>query len=324
MNDLSKSYVRSAAAVFDKVGKIWGRPYVGVPRAYPKANDPRIEDGIVLPNLLPRFSLKPGETVFTIGSCFAREIECRLQDFNLPTMSIALGPELVPGAPNSIINEYNPACMAQRIEWAISGRDTSAMANLTNRVDGGSVDLLLSKGHPVSEPQIADIRRMVDGVYRSLPVADCVILTLGMTEVWYDNENQIYLNRMPHLRTIQNEPERFSFVNLTPQSCYEHMASGIHGLLARGVSKILITVSPVPLGVTFEKRDCFVSNGYSKSTLRAGAEMLYRDFSQVDYFPSYEMALSGGLLAYEPDHIHVRPAIVEQIMKHLLRNYVEQ
>lgn len=321
---MTKSYVRPAADMFAREEKAWGRAIVGKPRAYPKADDPRIENGMVLPNLLPRFTLKPGETVFTIGSCFAREIESRLQNFNLPTMGITLGPELVQGRPNSILNEYNAACMSQRIEWALSGRDTAAIADVTSPVDGGYLDLLLSKGYPTSQQQITDIRRMIDGVYQALPVADCAILTLGMTEVWYDNENAVYLNRFPQLRVIQKQPKRFSFVNLTPQSCYEHMASGIQSLLSRGVSKILITVSPVPLQVTFEKRDCFVANGYSKSTLRVVAEMLYRDFSQVDYFPSYEMALSGGLQAYQPDHAHVRNPVVAQIMAHLMRNYVEQ
>ena len=324
MKPLSSSYVKPSATVFDSAINNWGRVPVGKPRAYPRADDPRVVDGMIFPNLLPRFTLKPGETVFTIGSCFAREIERHLDDFDLPTMRIALGPELAQGAPNSILNEYNAASMSQRIAWAISGRDTTAMTSLTSRVEGGSVDLLLSKGEPVGEDKILEIRGMIDKVYTALPVADCVILTLGMTEAWYDNETGVYLNRLPNLREVLAQPQRFSFVNMTPQSCHQYMAEGIQELLGRGVSKILLTVSPVPLAATFEKRDCFVANGYSKATLRVAAEMLTRDFPQVDYFPSYEMVMSGGMNAYLPDHQHARPEVVAQIMDHLVRNYIER
>ncbi|MBP8931991.1 MAG: hypothetical protein KBG46_12035 [Paracoccus sp.] len=80
MKPLSSSYVKPSATVFDSAINNWGRVPVGKPRAYPRADDPRVVDGMIFPNLLPRFTLKPGEAVFTIGSCFAREIERHLDD----------------------------------------------------------------------------------------------------------------------------------------------------------------------------------------------------------------------------------------------------
>ncbi len=50
--------------------------------------------------------------------------------------------------------------------------------------------------------------------------------------------------------------------------------------------------------------------------------MLTRDFDFVDYFPSFEIVQSGGLESYLPDHIHVKPAVVKRIMRHLVANYV--
>lgn len=295
---------------------------VGKARMYPKQDDPRIDDNLILPTIRPRFMLERGDTVFTIGSCFAREIEAHLEGFDLPTMALHLGPELVQGRPNSILNEYNAASMAQRIDWAISGRDTSVIPGLTSPVEGGSVDLLLSKGYPVSDAQITRIRQQIDGIYTRLPVADCVILTLGMTEVWFDNETGIYLNRLPSVRSIRADAGRYSFVNMTPAGCYEHMATAIQRLRAQGVSKVLLTVSPVPLGATFEARDCVISNSYSKAVLRVVADMLMRDFDMVDYFPSYEIVLSRGMASYQPDMIHVRVPVVQRIMRLLVDSYV--
>ncbi len=60
MKPLSSSYVKPSATVFDSAINNWGRVPVGKPRAYPRADDPRVVDGMIFPNLLPRFTLKPG------------------------------------------------------------------------------------------------------------------------------------------------------------------------------------------------------------------------------------------------------------------------
>lgn len=44
-------------------------------RKYPNQDDARIKDGLVFPGLQPSFTLRRGSKVFTIGSCFARNIE---------------------------------------------------------------------------------------------------------------------------------------------------------------------------------------------------------------------------------------------------------
>ncbi|SMO67881.1 GSCFA domain-containing protein [Paracoccus laeviglucosivorans] len=90
----------------------------------------------------------------------------------------------------------------------------------------------------------------------------------------------------------------------------------------QGVRKILLTVSPVPLGATFEARDCVISNSYSKATLRVVADMLTRDFDFVDYFPSYEIVLSRGMGSYQPDLVHLRVPVVQRIMQFLVQSYV--
>lgn len=183
--------------------------FTGKARAHPRAGDPRVAGGLLLPRVFPRFMLKPGSTVFTIGSCFAREIEERLPGFELPTRQFHLGPELVDGRPNSILNEYNAASMAQRIEWAIDGRDTAQIEGLVSGTRDKVTDLILSKGHPAAPETILGIRRQIDGVYSALPKADAVILTLGMTEVWRDNESGIYLNRLPSPRELKQGPALF-------------------------------------------------------------------------------------------------------------------
>ena len=53
--------------------------------------------------------------------------------------------------------------------------------------------------------------------------------------------------------------------------------------------RLVVTVSPVPLGETFSGRDAMIANTYSKCTLRCAAEVFSQAHADVDYFPSYEI-----------------------------------
>src|ERR1043166_5883387 len=68
--------------------------------------------------------------------------------------------------------------------------------------------------------------------------------------------------------------------------------------------------------------DRVVTNCYSKSVLRVCAQRLYLKYPLVDYFPSYEIAMSGGLSSFVPDQVHVRDAGVGQITDYMLQEYV--
>ena len=75
---------------------------------------------ICWPTFQPRFKLEPGATVFTIGSCFARNIERSLFDlgFAIPTFTFARdNPELVAGTNLSVLNRYTPPSIYQELDW---------------------------------------------------------------------------------------------------------------------------------------------------------------------------------------------------------------
>jgi len=89
--------------------------------------------------------------------------------------------------------------------------------------------------------------------------------------------------------------------------------------------KVLLTVSPVPLIATYEKRHVLVSTTYSKSVLRVAAEQVMRRHDWIDYFPSYEIitgSYAGGLY-YEDDFREVNNLGVAHAMRCFLRNYTE-
>jgi hypothetical protein len=54
---------------------------------FPDQADTRSRDGILFPAIYPRFSLAEARKIFTIGSCFARNIEEKLKGYDVPTLN---------------------------------------------------------------------------------------------------------------------------------------------------------------------------------------------------------------------------------------------
>ena len=290
---------------------------------YVTEGDERIFKGLILPHISPKFAIPAGGTVFTMGSCFARRIEQEITGVRLPATEISFGNDVVSGRKNSLLNEFNPASMSQRIHWAVDGQDTREFRTSLIGTPELSQDVLLAKGHPLRVDRLLDIRRQIDEVYKVLPQSDVLILTLGMTMVWQDFETGLYLNRMPDPRAMQKEPNRYRHFSLDTPKVVELLAQAIEKTEGTKVNNILLTISPVPLQATFFLEDCVISNSLSKATLRCAVDELIRIFpKKVDYFPSFEIVASGGLSAFQPDNIHIQTWVVKAIMDHMLQHYM--
>src|SRR5688572_9518638 len=94
---------------------------IGDARYYPNQQDSRVRAGSIFPKLAPKFQITRGSKIFTIGSCFARNIEEKLKGFILPTRSFSVPKSEWPYRSNGILNEFNPGTMVQRVELAERG-----------------------------------------------------------------------------------------------------------------------------------------------------------------------------------------------------------
>lgn len=292
-------------------------------RKAPRRDDPRHVDGVLFPGIAPSFRIRPGDTVLTVGSCFAREIERNLTGFNLPVRELAFRPDEVDGDPASIINEYNSGCIAQRLGWASERTDTAGMHETVWGSPDDSYDLILSKGSRAPVAELMNRRRRIDAVYSGIHDSALLIVTLGLSEVWVDLEQGIFLNRIPEWIHVRTNPQRYRLLMLTPEQNFDLLAPVFQRLIDDGLQRIVVTVSPVPMGSTFAPQDAVVANCMSKSSLRVAAGRLASTFpGQVDYFPSYEIVTSAGTSAYEDDLIHVRPEMVARIMSHFKQAYI--
>jgi hypothetical protein len=292
-------------------------------RAYPDENDPRYQEGLILPELRPRFKLDlaTGQSIFTIGSCFARNIEIELEKLgvDLPTMAFSV-PESEWQWPrrNGILNEFNPGTIAQRILNALQGRRSDEGTLVATGQGWG--DLLLASRKDVTWERGIARREEVFDIYAHLPRSQAVIITLGYIEAWYDAELETYLNRMPSPQDARTSETRYRYHRLGVQSSLNLLHPAIEALTQRGI-KVLISVSPVPLQTTFEDTDCVMANDYSKSVLRVVAEELWRSYPLVDYLPTYESIRTTGLPAYADDHVHVRADVVRAQIEHIISAY---
>src|SRR4051812_36963284 len=97
-------------------------------RDFPKGGDARHVDGLLWPKCTPSFGIDPllKPAIFTIGSCFARNIENALAPlgFELPTWQFVTPQhELAGRGPHGMLNEFNPGSISQRILYALADRD---------------------------------------------------------------------------------------------------------------------------------------------------------------------------------------------------------
>lgn len=291
----------------------------------------RIESGRLALTHDAKFKCSKDDKIFTIGSCFAREIETFLVrgDYKVTSRITDLPehPEFILSSGVTHIfdffNRYNLGSMYQEIDSLMNGGYLADSDDLYYKAIG---DQLFDDLHYTPAAQSTNI----DGIKsrrsfiqtrlsEALCQSDVVILTLGLCESWYDLSTDQYLNVVssPQMLRKYQDSLRFKFIGARENI---ELLDKIIAVL--GDKKIIITVSPVPLEVTFTGRDVIEANLSAKSILHAAANEAAQNHSNVDYFPSYEMAFySESSQVWKPDGRHVLPEMVQHIVKSALDTY---
>jgi hypothetical protein len=293
---------------------------------YPEKNDGDQFDGIsIIPRIKPKFKIARGDRIFTIGSCFAREIETALQNegFVLPVKKFSLPagemPDFLDAA--QALNEYGSGTIRQRIEHAFGEFSYPDESGVEQTPDGVRDLYLHSAIAPASHDRLMERRRQVEETYRALHECDVVVLTLGLIEGWFDTLCGTHLNAAPSYGWVTETGDRFLFHRMDYDEIMNNMVR-VFDLL--GDKKIILTVSPIPLQTTFMPENVILASTYGKSLLRVCADVLSKRFDNVDYFPSYEIVTSAGTTAFWDDNRHVNRTVVGKIMSHLLETYTDK
>ncbi len=282
------------------------------------------------PEVRPGFTIARSDTVYAIGSCFARNVEKALAEAGLRVLSREfdlgeIGASLEDGA--NFFNKYSIHSVVNELRWAFE-RATFPGAALLYPLGGNRhVDAQLGMARlDFDIDTILAFRHRYLDALAQVREADVIVLTLGYVETWFDRHLGLYLNVAPPQQAIKADPERFEFRVLS----YRDVLAGLeelHALLVRHRTKplkMLVTVSPVPLLSTFRDMDVLVANAYSKSVQRAALDEFVLGREGVDYFPSYEfVTLSNPAVAWSrADFRHVSQDVITRIMESVLSRYV--
>jgi hypothetical protein len=293
----------------------------------------RLRRGVIVPVHRPTFRLRRTDTIFTMGSCFARNIEkylvrlgCRVPpyDFALPEA------ERLSPTPNHALTLFTPPMFSQTLEWAeaILSRDGKVTIEdiepwIYRLTDGTALDLGLAAIRPTGIDRVVARRQEIFDLYVSAFRAECVLLTPGLVEAWYDTHHDIYTNSAPIKGGALLDEARYTFRILDYADCYGALARTVELIRKHNKTvKFLITVSPVPLRYTFSDDDILVANTYSKSVLRAACNQLVRDYDGIDYFPSFEAVSLSTWRVWQRDRRHVTDAMVARIVNTVISQYV--
>jgi hypothetical protein len=253
----------------------------------------------------PHRKLITGETkVLAFGSCFAEHFVRFLAQhgynrWQLPSEQHAYSEEnLLLALPVSFENIF---VIVQQLRWAFGEFTPAAKLWFTK-----------DKRHF----EATEERR--DKVRRSFEEGDVFVITLGLSEVWFDR-----IEDEPMWRTIPArlyEPDRHvcrpATVAETLAALYELDRLAEQFLAGK---RFIFTLSPIPLIATFRDQSPITANQASKAKLRAALDDFLSDSkiaqkSRYNYFPSYELVLHLFEHPFEPDNRHIRPEVAGAIL----------
>jgi len=315
-----------------------------VPVAEAEKGDPntamaRFKTGDYMPvNVTPKFKIAKDVSVFTIGSCFARNVENALVsagvdvittqfDFDSDLLLASVGAMNNKPNPRSLLNKYSTQAIYSELQRVLEGT-TPPDRGFLEVEDGKWVDPQLAAIlKPLPKETLSELRDTVEALVRRVCDADAVFITLGLSETWFDNISGLYLNSSPPPRLMKSAGDRFEFINSTYEQCMTAIQDAITLIRTHSNKDVrfVLTVSPVPMSTTWTSNDVIAANTYSKSLLRVVAQQLADAHDYIDYFPSYEIVTNSPRnMAWNSDELHVAPSMVEFAVGTFLKEYVEE
>ena len=290
-----------------------------------RSRDNRLEP-ICMPRFDPSFQFHKKHKIFTIGSCFASNIRNGLIDegFDVyPSDIIKLVDRRY--RVNNLAFRYSPPTILQTFQWALEPKTLPSRKEcFIATKDGQFFDPTIDHKSDGPLSEIEQISRLVTQNDRAASECEIIVITLGVAECIYDLANGLYLETWPGNYITRERQADYEVHVLSVEDILGSLES-LYGLLSRYLSvdfRILLTVSPVPLQITFRDCDVISANDYSKSCLRAASEQFSIIHENVDYLPVYEsVILSDRVNSWDVDLRHPSQFIVKLNTMRLMKEY---
>lgn len=260
--------------------------------------------------------IAPDASILAVGSCFAqyvvqhlRKTRRRLKVNNGMNVNvIACGAGFV-----------STFTLRQQFEWALGLRE---IESATLYIEDGENEHGLP-GLKLLPTDAATRER----TRQTITAADMFILTLGLSEIWYDKKSgDAFFGAVP---SVAFNPSKHAFRVTSVEENRDNLTALCSAIRNhRPNAPIVLTLSPVPLTATFRPVSCLTANCVSKSILRVAVDEMVRESDDplLFYWPSYEIVTDffGARDAYHEDRRHVKPEVVATIMDLFERFFVKQ
>jgi hypothetical protein len=247
--------------------------------------------------LPPAPAIGPDTRVLAFGSCFAIHVTRWLanRDYTILNADEGRKDAYIVRFGEGLVNSF---VLRQQFEWALEGATfpTALWYDETGAA------------HPYSE----DIRNQTRAMMMD---TDVFVLTLGLSEIWYDiPSGGVFWRAVPEQ---VYDPERHGFRTSTVAENRENIRA-IHTLIRkhRPDARVIFTLSPIPLVATFRPMPTIPANAVSKATLRAAldeAMNAIRD-PKLHYWPAYEIVMEAFDNRWLPDRRHVKREVLDYVL----------
>jgi hypothetical protein len=236
--------------------------------------------------------ITPRTRVLALGSCFAANFLDWMEEHGLGENSTFL--------PYTALFE-SVAVIEQQFRWAFGEMDPRTAVWVDR------------KGVRV---EATEERRKA--LRAALEHSDVLILTLGLSEVWFDRVTNEPLWRALPMSTY--DAERHEVRILTASQTRDYLES-IARLQAQFFpqAKVLFTVSPVAFNATFRPISSVTANAASKAIIRAALDEFLRLHAdevgtRLFYFPSYEMMMDVYRRPFVADNMHPEDVAISRVL----------
>ncbi|RJF94492.1 hypothetical protein D3874_01250 [Oleomonas cavernae] len=242
----------------------------------------------VLKGLMPAAPfVNADRTLIAFGSCFANNISRYLNTigYNVATRRDAIA--YVSRMGDGIVNTF---AIRQQFEWAWEGK----VPQVELWHDYKATEFGYDEGIRLRTRELFDM-------------GDVFIITLGLSEVWYDEPTgEVFWRAVP---ADKYDPGRHKFRMISQAESLENLHA-IYRLIRahRPAAKIVFTVSPIPLMATFRGAATIVASAVSKAILRSAVDEFFQAHQAADpelyYFPAYEVVTGCFHEPFTPDLRH--------------------
>jgi hypothetical protein len=255
----------------------------------------------------PERAINENTKVTAFGSCFAAYISDWLasRHYNVLTRNKESNAYVV-SCGEGMVNSF---VIRQQFEWAFEAKKFEAP---------------LWHGYKAEEfGYDEDVRQETLRLFNE---TDVFILTLGLSEVWYDEPTGgVFWRTLPK---DKYDPERHKFRVSTVEENRENLRE-IYRLVRkhRPDAKIILTLSPIPLITTFRDESCISANSVSKAVLRVAIDEVMREFKDeghIFYWPSYEIVADIFNYPFKEDRRHLYKSVQDFIMMTFERVWCEK